>query len=86
LYLMPDATYRLAFASLQQAGTMLIPQPTLWKRLVQEQYLRQGKSRYTVRIRAEGGRPHVLALSREKFLRSSLISGKSGDSGDTEDK
>jgi hypothetical protein len=87
LYLMPDAAYRLAFTSLQQAGTMLIPQTTLWKRLVQEGYLRPGKGRYTILKRIQSERIHVLALGRENFLHTDpLISESSGDSGDNEKK
>jgi hypothetical protein len=87
LYLLPDAAYRLAFSSLQQAGTMLIPQAALWKRLAQEGYLQHRPGRYTILKRVERNRRHVLAVSRERFLSTdSLLSGKSGDTGDNEEK
>lgn len=84
IYLLPDSAYRLAYASLEQAGTILLPEPTLWKRLVQQEYVQRGKRHYTREKRIQGVKHYVLFLAREKFLRitESLISGDSDDSDD----
>jgi hypothetical protein len=86
IYLLPDSAYRLAYGSLQQAGTILLPQPTLWKRLVQQGYVQRGKRHYTREKRIQGVKQYVLFLVREKFLRitESLISGDSDDNDDSD--
>jgi len=85
LYLLPDASYRLAYENLQRAGVMLIPQTPLWKLLVDRGYLQRGEKRYTTRKRIGTERHYVLKLVRrciETYLSSP--SGDNGDSGDNE--
>ena len=83
LYLLPDAAYRLVFENLQRAGVILLPQQTLWKRLVDRGYVQRGENRYTTRKRIGSDRPHVLKVVR-RFVEDHL-SPQSGDSGDNED-
>ena len=83
LYLLPDAAYRLVFENLQRAGVILLPQQTLWKRLVDRGYVQRGESRYTTRKRIGSDRPHVLKVVR-RFVED-YLSPQSGDSGDNED-
>jgi hypothetical protein len=83
LYLLPNAAYRLVFENLQRAGVSLLPQQTLWKRLIDRGCVQRGEHRYTTRKRIGADRPHVLKVVR-RFIEDH-VSPQSGDSGDSED-
>jgi hypothetical protein len=83
VYLLPDAAYRLVFENLQRAGVTLLPQQTLWKRLIDRGYVQRGENRYTTRKRIGADRPHVLKVVRRCI--DDHLSPQSGDSGDSGD-
>jgi NrS-1 polymerase HBD domain len=83
LYLLPDAAYRLVFENLQRAGVTLLPQQTMWKRLVDRGYVQRGETRYTTRKRLGTDRPYVLKMVRRYV--EDYLSPQSGDSGDNGD-
>jgi hypothetical protein len=68
LYLLPDASYRLAFENLQRAGMILLPQQALWKLLIQRGYVQRGSQRLTMLKKIMGQAKRVLAVSRTKLL------------------
>jgi hypothetical protein len=83
MYLLPDAAYRLVFENLQRAGVTLLPQQTLWKRLIDRGYVQRGENRYTTRKRIGADRPHVLKVVRRCI--DDHLSPQSGDNGDNGD-
>ena len=67
LYLLPDAAYRLVFENLQKAGVTLLPQQTLWKRLVDRGYVQRGGKRYTTLKRIGDHRTYILKMVRQRI-------------------
>jgi hypothetical protein len=84
LYLLPEASYRLAFEHSQRAGVMLLPQQALWKLLIQRGYVQPGSDRLTAVKKILGHSKRVLMLTRTK-LEGDLSDqgGNSGNSGNT---
>jgi hypothetical protein len=68
LYLLPDASYRLAFENAQRAGMLLLPQQALWKLLIQQGYVQQGSQRLTTVKNIAGHSKRVLVVSRKRLL------------------
>lgn len=83
VYLLPDAAYRLVFENLQRAGVTLLPQQTLWKRLIDRGYVQRGEKRYTMQKRIGDARVYVLKLVRRHVER--YLSPQSDDSDDNDD-
>lgn len=84
VYLLPDATYRLVFENLQRAGVTLLPQQTLWKRLIDRGYVQRGERRYTTQKRIGDTRAYVLKLVRRHV--EGYLSPQSDDNDDNEDR
>jgi hypothetical protein len=81
LYLLPDASYRLAFENLQRAGMVLLPQQALWKLLIQRGYVQRGKDRLTTVKAIQGRSRRVLMLSRKKL--EGGVPSQSGNTGNS---
>jgi hypothetical protein len=82
VYLLPDAAYRLVFENLQRAGVTLLPQQTLWKRLIDRGYVQRGEKRYTTQKRIGDVRIYILKLVRRHV--EGYLSPQSDDSDDNE--
>ena len=85
LYLLPDASYRLAFENLNRAGMTLLPQQALWKLLVQKGYVQRSKDRLTTVKQVSGHLKRVLVVNRKKLgIPPVSNTGKTGKTGNND--